>query len=106
MICKDEVKATVLECSEEISLRVNTYDMTENTFGLKHRLNKFCILGVVFKMENTQRRFHSCFLLQFSTHSRYFFLTLPGGGSLITAQNIPSSLMALINSWKSTGFTT
>ena len=37
---------------------------------------------------------------------RYFFLTLPGGGSLMIAQNAPSSLMALTNSWKSTGFTT
>src|SRR5271165_208580 len=42
----------------------------------------------------------------FSTAVRYFFLMLPGGGSLITAQNTPSSLMAFTNSWKSTGFTT
>ena len=33
-------------------------------------------------------------------------LMLPGGGSLTMAQKIPSSLMALTNSWKSTGFTT
>src|SRR5271165_1105254 len=42
----------------------------------------------------------------FSTTVGYFFLMLPGGGSLITAQNTPSSLMAFTNSWKSTGFTT
>src|SRR5271166_2990311 len=42
----------------------------------------------------------------FSTAVRYFFFTLPGGGSLMTAQKTPSSLMAFTNSWKSTGFTT
>src|SRR5262249_53312507 len=106
IIGKDEVKATLLESSAEISLRFHTYDMTENTFGLKSCLKKFCVPGVIFKMENTQRRWHNGFLWQCSTQSRYLFLMLPGGGSLITAQKIPSSLTALINSWKSTGLTT
>src|SRR5271157_2927874 len=44
--------------------------------------------------------------LDFATTVRYFFFMLPGGGSLIIAQKIPSSLMAFTNSWKSTGFTT
>src|SRR5271157_747667 len=44
--------------------------------------------------------------LDFATTVRYFFFTLPGGGSLMTAQKTPSSLMAFTNSWKSTGFTT
>jgi hypothetical protein len=34
----------------------------------------------------------------------YLFLTLPGGGSWMTAQNTPSPLMAFTNLWKSTGF--
>jgi hypothetical protein len=37
-------------------------------------------------MKKTQRSVHG-----------YFFLTLPGGGSLMTAQNTPSSLMASTN---------
>src|SRR5271166_757552 len=44
--------------------------------------------------------------VEFGNTVRYFFFTLPGGGSLIIAQNTPSSLMAFTNSWKSTGFTT
>src|SRR5271157_5275679 len=36
--------------------------------------------------------------LDFATTVRYFFFTLPGGGSLMTAQNTPSSLMAFTNS--------
>src|SRR5271157_121593 len=36
--------------------------------------------------------------LNFATTVRYFFFTLPGGGSLMTAQNTPSSLMAFTNS--------
>ena len=45
-----------------------------------------CVGIVIFEMKKPQRRFHG-----------YFFLTLPGGGSLMTAQNTPSSLMASTN---------
>src|SRR5262249_39462460 len=98
IICQDEVKATLFECSAEIILRFNTYDMTEHIFGLKLCLQKFCVPQVIFKMENTQRRWHNGFLWQCSTQSCYAFLTLPGGGSLITAQKIPSSFTAFTNS--------
>ena len=50
--------------------------------------------SVIFKVQNAQRRCHGD------------FFTLPGGGSLMTAQKTPSSLIALTNSWKSTGLTT
>jgi hypothetical protein len=38
-------------------------------------------------VQNLERGIHSC----------YFFFTLPGGGSLITAQNTPNSLIASTN---------
>src|SRR5882762_317829 len=74
--------------------------------------------------KNSERRDHGCFRsVQILIHSTWgkrceplidfrsrrfdhLFLMLPGGGSLMIAQKTPSSLMALTNSWKSTGFTT
>ena len=58
-----------------------------NPFRFEASLHELCVSGVVFKVQNLERGIHSC----------YFFFTLPGGGSLITAQNTPNSLIASTN---------
>ena len=69
-----------------------SFDSTKNaqfkTFA------KFRIRGAVLEQQDAQWR-----------RGDHFFM-LPGGGSLMSAQNTPSSFTALMNSWKSTGLTT
>ena len=60
----------------------------------EHPWNDLRVVGVVFEMQDAQRDDAAAPSM------------LPGGGSLMTAQKMPSSLIALTNSWKSTGFTT
>jgi hypothetical protein len=70
----------------EIGLGVDARDGTDNALGLERFPNDVRVGIVVFKMKKAQRCVHG-----------YLFLTLPGGGSLMTAQNTPSSLMASTN---------
>jgi hypothetical protein len=52
--------------------------------GFEQLLDEFRIVVVVLQQKKSQPRCHFC--------------TLPGGGSLMTAQNTPSSFTALTNS--------
>ena len=96
IICENQVKTALLERCDEISLSFNPRNFAGDTFALEGFLNQLRVPGVILKIQNPQLRFHF----------ELGFLMLPGGGSLITAQKTPSSLMAFTNSWKSTGFTT
>jgi hypothetical protein len=57
--------------------------VTDEMIGFKELLNELRITAVIFKQQNPERRRH--------------FFTLPGGGSLTTAQKTPSSFTALTN---------
>ena len=57
---------------------------TDEMIGLEEFLNELRVMVVILQQQNPKRRFH--------------FFTLPGGGSLMTAQNTPSSFTALTNS--------
>jgi hypothetical protein len=92
---QDQVVRAARESRRVVAPRVHPGDVAGDAPGLEHPLDELGILGVVLEVQDAQRRVH--------VHG---LRTLPGGGSLITAQNTPSSLMALTNSWKSTGFTT
>jgi hypothetical protein len=54
---------------------------------LQGLLDQRRVAGVVFQMKDAERTIHD--------HAR---LTLPGGGSLMSAQKTPSSLTAFTNS--------
>ena len=75
---------------------LDSRQLASDSFCFQRSLEEFCISDVIFKVQNSERRIHRA----------YRFLTLPGGGSLITAQNTPSSFTAFTKSWKSTGFVT
>ena len=79
------MKAVPLEGRTKLNPSLDPRDVAHKAMGLQGRLNQFGVPGVVFKIQNAQRR-----------HG--FLRALPGGGSLIIAQNIPSSLTALTNS--------
>jgi hypothetical protein len=56
----------------------------DEMIGFKELLNELRVTGVILQQQNPERRCH--------------FFTLPGGGSLMTAQKTPSSFTALTNS--------
>jgi hypothetical protein len=80
--------------ASDLPLRLHARYVAREAVSLQKCLNEFRVVLVVFKQQNAER-----------PPGRHF-RTLPGGGSLMIAQNTPSSLTALMNSWKSTGFTT
>src|SRR5262249_41245491 len=90
---QDEVERIALERREELLARLHSRDIAVDAARLEHALDELGVLRVVLEVQDAQR-------------SGHLFPALPGGGWLITAQNTPSSLIALTNSWKSTGFTT
>ncbi len=69
-------------------------DSHANAFCLERTLDQLSIARIVFQGKNPQWLAHA------------HFLTVPGGAALMIAQKTPSSLIALTNSWKSTGLTT
>jgi len=87
--------AVPLDRGAELRFGLDTRDAAGNTLRLETLLDEVGVLRIVFEMEDVQPGLHAGFLF-----------TLPGGGSLMIAQKTPSSLMALTNSWKSTGLTT
>src|SRR5271157_2536402 len=92
VIREDQVDLGVVESGHEPVAGLGADDVAGNIVGFKEIANKLRVTGVVLQQQNAEGRCH--------------FFTLPGGGSLMTAQKMPSSLTALTNSWKSTGFTT
>src|SRR5579872_6656528 len=96
VVRENEVKAVLLQRPDERGFRFYARDGRSKTIGGERFLNKLRVPEVVLKVQDAQLSFHY----------GYCFLMLPGGGSLMTAQNTPSSLIAFTNSWKSTGLTT
>src|SRR5262249_15950503 len=90
---ENEVEGTALERRGDRLARLDARNLAGDAARLEHALDELGVPGVVLEVQDAQSGAH-------------FLPMLPGGGSLITAQNTPSSLMALTNSWKSTGFTT
>jgi hypothetical protein len=58
--------------------------LADEMTGFKELLDELRVMGVILQQQNAKRRYH--------------FFTLPGGGSLMTAQKTPSSFTALTNS--------
>ena len=54
--------------------------------GFKEYVNELRVMGVVLQQQNPERSIHGSLSM------------LPGGGSLMTPQKMPSSLTALTNS--------
>ena len=69
---------------DELGARLNAGYVADEMIGLKQFLNELRVMGVILQQQNAEGRSHFC--------------TLPGGGSLMTAQNTPSSFTALTNS--------
>jgi hypothetical protein len=63
---------------------LNAGYVADEMIGFKELLNELRVVGVIFQQQNPKKRCH--------------FVTLPGGGSLMTAQKMPSSFTALTNS--------
>ena len=61
-------------------------NFADETIRFEEVLNELRILNAILHQQNAERGRHGA------------FFTLPGGGSLMTAQKTPSSLMALTNS--------
>src|ERR1700680_2591998 len=84
VIRENDVDSGVLETGDDFGRCLNADYFTDEMIGLKELLNELRVMAVILQQQNPQRRFHFC--------------TLPGGGSLMTAQNTPSSFTALTNS--------
>src|ERR1700676_2028108 len=84
VIRENEVDSGVLKTGHELGARLNAGYFTDKMIGFKELLNELRVRGAILQQENPKRRCH--------------FFTLPGGGSLMTAQNTPSSFTALTNS--------
>jgi hypothetical protein len=63
---------------------LNADYFTDEMIRFKELLNELRVRGAILQQQNPKRRCH--------------FFTLPGGGSLMTAQKTPSSFTALTNS--------
>ncbi len=103
-IGEDQIEAACRERGFEIVPGVDPRCLTGDAVVLEQGANQLGVVAVVLEVQNAQRRIHGW--VSAPRRSQLFFRTLPGGGSLMTAQKTPSSLMALTNSWKSTGLTT
>src|ERR1700730_3867631 len=84
VIRENEVDSVVLETGDELVACLNADYFTDEMIGLKELLNELRVMAVILQQQNPKRRCH--------------FFTLPGGGSLMTAQKTPSSFTALTNS--------
>src|ERR1700738_3505886 len=84
VICENEVDSGVLKTGDELGARLNAGYFKDEMIGFKELLNELRVTGVILQQQNPERRWQ--------------FFTLPGGGSLMTAQNTPSSFTALTNS--------
>jgi hypothetical protein len=79
-----EDQVSVLKTSDELGARLNAGYFKDEMIGFKELLNELRVKGVILQQQNPERRCH--------------FFTLPGGGSLMTAQKTPSSFTAVTNS--------
>jgi len=84
VIRENEVDSGVLKTGDELGARLNAGYFADEIIGFKELLNELRVTGVILQQQNPKRRCH--------------FFTLPGGGSLMTAQKTPSSFTALTNS--------
>src|ERR1700722_17188177 len=84
VIRENEVDSVVPQTGDELVARLNAGHFTDEMMRFEELLNELRVVDVILQQKNPQRRCHFC--------------TLPGGGSLMTAQNTPSSFTALTNS--------
>jgi len=84
VIRENKVDSGVLKTGDELGARLNAGYFADEMIGFEKLLNKLRVAAVILQQQNPQRRRH--------------FFTLPGGGSLMTAQKTPSSFTALTNS--------
>jgi hypothetical protein len=67
-----------------LGARLNAGYFANKMICFKELSNELRVMRVILQQQNPKRRSH--------------FFTLPGGGSLMTAQKMPSSFTALTNS--------
>ncbi len=94
VIRQDQVDIILFKGRDELGTSLDPGDLTVEMLRFKDLLNEFSITRGILQQQNAARRSHSTFFM------------LPGGGWLMMPQKTPSSFIALMNSWKSTGFTT
>ena len=58
VVCENQVKVALFERRNEISLSFNPGYMAADTVDSERFLNKLCVPGVIFKMQNAQLRLH------------------------------------------------
>jgi len=92
VISEDQFDPGLFKSGQEFGTGLDPGHLAAEMISFEELSNELCVERVILKQQNSQRRCH--------------FFALPGGGSLMIAQNAPSSLTALTNSWKSTGLTT
>src|SRR5947207_13689687 len=86
VIGENQVDSTVFKSGLELGARLEAGDFADEIIRFKELLNELRVLNAILQQQNAERGRHGA------------FFTLPGGGSLMTAQKTPSSLMALTNS--------
>ena len=86
VIGENQVNCTVFKSGHELGAGLDAGDFADEMILFKKLLNELRILDAILQQQNAERGRHGG------------FFTLPGGGSLMTAQKTPSSLMALTNS--------
>ena len=84
VVREDQVNVAILKRGDELGTRLNAGYFTDEIGFKEELLNELRITGAILQQQNSKRRGH--------------FFTLPGGGSLMTAQKTPSSFTALTNS--------
>ena len=52
------LEAALLEARDEMSLSFNARYLAGAAVGREHFLDKLCVPGIIFKMQNAQRRVH------------------------------------------------
>src|SRR5262249_15307560 len=86
VVRENKVDLGCFQRGDELGTRLDAPCCKDESVRFKEPLNQIGITGIVLQQQQLERRVQ-----------RHLFM-LPGGGSLITAQNAPNSLMAFTNS--------
>src|SRR5260221_214586 len=86
IIRENQLNFNVFKSGQELGASLSAGYFTDEIIGFKDLLNELRVIGVVLQQQHSERILHVP------------FFTLPGGGSLMTPQKMPSSLTALTNS--------
>ena len=82
----NQVNGAVFKSGRELGAGLDAGYFADEMIRFEELLNELRVRGAILQQQNPDRGRHGTFFM------------LPGGGSLMTAQKTPSSLMALTNS--------